>query len=392
MAGAAHTATFATLGSFNGSNGANPTDTLYADTAGNLFGTTYAGGRSDKGTVFEMPKGGAITTFANVGRPSGPLVADAAGNLYGIGDDRTGPYIGTAFKLSPAGAVTTIATFTGPNGGSPSSLSIDAAGNLYGTSYGDIAQIPQRTVFKIDKASGAMTMLAVFNGTNGSGATGGVVRDGTGNLYGTTRGGIGAAQPGTVFKIAADGTLTTLATFTASQGAGPKGLITDAAGDFYGTITAGGANLLGAVFKVTRSGVLTTLASFSGANGQTPQSKLLIDAAGNLFGTTYGGGAFKAGTFFELPKGGVLTTLRSFKDTDGQHPIGALIADASGTLYGTTYTGGQFGKGTVFDISDTGFVVFGTGAVPEPATWALMIAGFGIVGTAARRRRTALAA
>jgi hypothetical protein len=33
----------------------------------------------------------------------------------------------------------------------------------------------------------------------------------------------------------------------------------------------------------------------------------------------------------------------------------------------------------------------GGGAVPEPATWAMLLAGFGLVGVSARRRR-ALAA
>ena len=45
--------------------------------------------------------------------------------------------------------------------------------------------------------------------------------------------------------------------------------------------------------------------------------------------------------------------------------------------------------------SDSGVFLAGgapVGGVPEPASWALMVAGFGIVGTAARRRRRVLAA
>ena len=33
-----------------------------------------------------------------------------------------------------------------------------------------------------------------------------------------------------------------------------------------------------------------------------------------------------------------------------------------------------------------------SGAVPEPASWAMLIAGFGLVGVAARRRKIAVAA
>lgn len=40
----------------------------------------------------------------------------------------------------------------------------------------------------------------------------------------------------------------------------------------------------------------------------------------------------------------------------------------------------------------TSFTTTAPGAVPEPAAWALMIAGFGLVGVAARRRRIAIAA
>lgn len=391
--GFAHAATFSTLGSFDSANGANPTNGLYADATGTLFGTTYAGGPSNRGTFFKITPGGSITTVTaagatGYGRFSGTPVADTTGNLFGIADDRTGGDYGKIVKLTPGGVLSTVATFTGPNGGSPSGLSIDTLGNLYGTSYGDIAQITQGTVFKIAKASGVLSTLATFDGYNGHGAQGGVVADGAGNLFGTTTGSYGTQRNyGTIFKIATDGTLVTLATFDVSQGSSPNGLIADVAGNLYGTTTAGGASLKGTIFKFSKTGGLTVLASFSGNDGATPEGKLLIDAAGNLFGTTYAGGAFNAGTIFELPKGGTLTTLKSFKDADGQHPIGELIADASGILYGTTFVGGARGQGTVFDIANSGFVTFGTGAVPEPATWALMIVGFGIVGSAARQRR-----
>ncbi|WP_418895818.1 PEPxxWA-CTERM sorting domain-containing protein [Sandaracinobacteroides sayramensis] len=87
----------------------------------------------------------------------------------------------------------------------------------------------------------------------------------------------------------------------------------------------------------------------------------------------------------------------------GGTPFAGLIADAEGNLYGTTT--GQLGDdwssaGAIFKLSDVGFVLPSTpgepgepgnpGAVPEPATWAMMIAGFGLVGSVARRRRETL--
>ncbi len=48
---------------------------------------------------------------------------------------------------------------------------------------------------------------------------------------------------------------------------------------------------------------------------------------------------------------------------------------------------------TYHQFSDTSFTLdVGVPGVPEPATWALMIGGFGMVGAAARRRRTVVAA
>ena len=94
---------------------------------------------------------------------------------------------------------------------------------------------------------------------------------------------------------------------------------------------------------------------------------------------------------FKLSTSGTLTTLASFNGANGAYSYAGLIADAAGNLYGTTSEGGNSGYGTVFKLSDTGFVV-SVGGVPEPASWAMMIAGFGLVGAAARRRRQTVTA
>ena len=65
------------------------------------------------------------------------------------------------------------------------------------------------------------------------------------------------------------------------------------------------------------------------------------------------------------------------------------------TAVGTAYTGTS---GTFADIPDNGLTRYGAGsfmasAVPEPATWAMMICGFGMVGgsmRSARRRKQKL--
>jgi uncharacterized repeat protein (TIGR03803 family) len=146
------------------------------------------------------------------------------------------------------------------------------------------------------------------------------------------------------------------------------------------------------VFKLSAGGVLTTLASFTGAKGASSYAGLTADAAGSLYGTTFYGGSHDVGTVFKLSAGGALTTLASFDGTNGADSFAGQVADAAGNLYGTTRGGGAPGKGAVFKLSDVGFNEPDVAAVPEPASWAMMIAGFGLAGAAARRRRQAVAA
>jgi uncharacterized repeat protein (TIGR03803 family) len=192
-----------------------------------------------------------------------------------------------------------------------------------------------------------------------------------------------------------------LVSFDGANGRAPNsGLIADLSGTLYGTTANGGANDKGTVFSFTSGGIFTTLASFDGANGESPFGGLLRDASGTLFGTTVQGGVYRNGhpgfgTVFSLTAGGAIVTLASFDGANGAYPFpqGGLFADALGRLYGTTYYGGagcisncvttDGTNGTVFRVDGAGFVV---GGVPEPASWALLIIGFGIVGVAARYR------
>ena len=157
-------------------------------------------------------------------------------------------------------------------------------------------------------------------------------------------------------------------------------MITDAAGDLFGTTSSGGAYGYGTVFELVNNGgayTPVTLLSFNGADGANPGGGLIADAAGDLFGTTGEGGAYNApgqlggeGTVFELVNngGGSYTpvTLLSFDGADGAGPVGGLIADAAGDLFGATAGGGVAGDGTAFEITNSGFVT--KGSTPPPAT------------------------
>ena len=136
-------------------------------------------------------------------------------------------------------------------------------------------------------------------------------------------------------------------------------LLLDPAGNIYGTTFSGG-NGAGVVYKLTPSGSGYTgsvLYSFSGPDGNGPSSGVISDIAGNLYGTTYGGGSNNTGTVYQLmPTGGsgyIESCLYSFRDgNDGGYLYAGLIFDPSGThLYGATTNGGTGGGGTVFELT-----------------------------------------
>lgn len=221
---------------------------------------------------------------------------------------------------------------------------------------------------------GTLTVLHAFTGANGGDGAdpeAGLIRDQTGNLYGTTAlGGIlgsdcsGGGGCGTVFKLAPDGTETVLYPFKGgSDGDEPAAPVTmDANGNLVGTTQYGGAQDAncsggcGTVFKVAPDGT-ETIYTFDYTDGARPAAGVVEDAAGNLYGTTQQGGADLNGVVFELSPSGAQTVLYSFcsqaKCADGGYPSGVII-DKKGVLFGTTAYGGQgrySGYGTVFRLS-----------------------------------------
>ena len=303
-------------------------------------------------TLLYSFKGGADGS-----NPAAGLVRDAAGNLYGttLGGGTSG--YGTAFKLDTTGAETVLHSFSGSSGDGAlpyAGLVRDAAGNLYGTTYGG-GRYDMGAAFKLD-TTGAETTLHSFGfRSDGRIPLGGLIRDAAGNLYGTASEG-GASGQGTVFKLDRTGAETVLHIFTGSSGDGavPGGdLVRDAAGNLYGTTYAGGASDMGTVFRLETTGTETVLYSFRGKplDGAHPRAGLVRDAAGNLYGTTLEGGASDKGTVFKLDTTGAETVLHSFTGVpDGRNPYGGLVRDAAGYLYGTTYKGGASDHGTVFRL------------------------------------------
>jgi uncharacterized repeat protein (TIGR03803 family) len=277
---------------------------------------------------------------------------------------------------------------TADGNGPRAGVTLDAAGNLYGTTYQGGAH-NRGIVFELSPSGGAWNEAVLWHfglGADGAYPTAGLVRDSTGVLWGLTSAGgavVSAACPpgcGTFFGLAnVAGTWLELPLFSfPGGGAGywpinQGSLVTDASGRFYGTAERGGAHGLGAVYQLAVGGgatVETVLYSFNAsaahADGTTPEGAMVIGANGVLYGTTSHGGITAAcnhtgcGTVFALSPpvppstAWTETLLWQFSGADGSLPVGGLIVDAAGNLYGTTQTGGSHNAGTVFELSPMG--------------------------------------
>jgi large repetitive protein len=370
---------FNTLASFGGINGALPIAGAILDAQGNLYGTTFSGGSESDGTVFEIAKGSnAITILASFDgsdgqEPTAGLVLDSQGNLYGTTEFGGTSGDGTVFEIvKGSDSITTLSSFIFGNGMDPTAgLVLDSQGDLYGTTanggaYGD------GTAFEIVQGSNAITTLASFNGTNGEFPDGGVVLDAQGNLYGTTEYG-GVNGDGTVFEILkGSGAISPLAAFNNTNGSGPQGGVSlDSQGDLFGTTEAGGANGFGTVFELAMgSSSITTVAAFGGSNGRSPQGGVVLDSQGDLFGATDSGGYNGQGTVFEIVQGtGTITTLTAFNNSNGQSPQAGVILDSQGDLFGTTQEGGANGFGTVFELSPQATVTMKVASSSNPSVY-----------------------
>jgi uncharacterized repeat protein (TIGR03803 family) len=350
--------------------GANPFSGVIRDSAGNLYGTTSAGGTADQGVVFKVDTAGRqsvlynFTGGADGGSPNAGVIRDSAGNLYGTTGFGGTAGMGVAFKVAANGQETVLHSFTGgADGADPSSgLILDSAGNLYGTTASGGIGLGAGVVYELE-TTGQLTVLYSFRGgADGSGPSAGVIRDAAGNLYGTTDGGGigGIAGDGVVFKLDPTGHETVLYSFAGADGGeSNSGVIRDAEGNFYGTTFHSGSANSGIVYKLDTAGQETVLYSFTGgADGGGLPSGVIRDAAGNLYGTTSAGGVSNAGVVYDLDTSGQETVLYSFTGgADGSGPWAGVIRDAAGNLYGTTLYGGTgqgySGIGVVFEVDTT---------------------------------------
>jgi uncharacterized repeat protein (TIGR03803 family) len=263
----------------NGPDGTGPMGRLILDNSLNLFGTTQMGGEKGCkifvgkiltevgcGTVFKVDATGNETIlyrFLNAtdgAFPRAGLTQDASGNLFGTAS--TGGVMnctalfskcGTVFEVDTTGTFSMLYSFqgasTGPDGGNPlSSLLLDAAGNLIGTTSVGGTGAPCSvgfacgTIFQVTPAGKEALLHSFVPGDGAAMPTAGLVQDAAGNFYGLSS--------GNVFKLDSTGKESVLFTFTGNDNLASGELVQDAAGNLYG-MTPSGTSGFGTVFKLT---------------------------------------------------------------------------------------------------------------------------------------------
>ena len=257
----------------------------------------------------------------------------------------------------------------GADGATPTSgVTIDAAGNFYGTTSAGGSH-GLGVVYKLlHRSSGwILTPLYSFQGVpDGSNPAARVVFGPDGALYGTTSSGGTGGGNGTVFRLTPPATFCAvvfcswservLYSFTGfpSDGINPQAeVVFDRSGNLYGTTVAGGTNQGGIAYEITAAGLESTVHNFSGdLEGAMPYAPLTLDADGHLYGTASEQPRF--GLVYELARlgtGWIGIGLFNFYSEDvGSTPLGGLIFDPQGNLYGTASDGGPNGGGVIFEL------------------------------------------
>ena len=391
--------TFTVLHNFSGGgDGAAPYAGLTIDAAGNLYGTTSAGGNG-YGEVFKLsPTHGSwpltplyrFTGGSDGATPVARIVFGPNGSLYGTtnagggsGTCTSPAGCGTVFNLQPTPTrpptpltpwiETVLYRFQGGTDGAYpgyGDLVFDSSGAMYNTaSQGGTFSCPNHlgcgAVYKLTPSGRNWTQSVIYNFTGGSDGAfplDGMVFDQAGNLDLTAWEG-GIDNGGTVVQLTPSGsgwTETTIHQFTAaSDGSGPyAGVILDSSGNLYGAASSSGPDSGGTVFELTPPGgswTYSVLQNFTGSGAAGPLRNLVMDAAGNLYGTTAIAGAYSYGAVFKLTHSGNSWTYTSLHDftggSDGANPYCNLVFDSSGNIYGTASAGGADGHGVVFEIT-----------------------------------------
>ena len=383
------------FGFYSGLGGACPNGKVLLVTPANgspgyIYGTTYYGGTTDNGIVYQLTKGAdgtyseqviySFTGGSDGGNPTAGLKMDANGALYGTASTSNGQPIGVVFQLVPpkiAGetwSYNVIHAFGAPGDGAnpQSDLIVGTKGALWGTTvaggtgFGTVYQLAPPVVGGV---WGETVIYTFTGGADGAQPYAGLAADLNNNIFGATYT-AGTSNAGTVFKLSPpvkgrpSWTETTLYTFKGTtDGLNPLGGVTLNGTGIIGTTYLGGNSGEGVIYQLTPPAVVgdpyveTVLVSFDGANGANPSDAIEPDLKGNFYGSTGGAQAGTAGTVFKLTPGKAantynLSTLYTFSGgADGQAALPSISQSLMGAVYGSTFYGGAGGAGSVFRIN-----------------------------------------
>jgi uncharacterized repeat protein (TIGR03803 family) len=313
-----------------GADGGEPYKGVTIDRQGNLYGTAVTGGsggcEGGCGVVYKLTQSNGtwnqtiIYAFTGGDDGSGPgarVTVDRSGNVYGM-TPTGGPYgAGTIYKLQPnAGSYTfqVIHTFTGGNDGSSGSagrMLLDH-GRLYGAAttggtYGNgvVFQLTPTTVGEWD----FRTLYSFHGQPDGSFPYGALLRASSGKIYGTTyyggRNGIGSVYELSPRSVGEWNERIIYSFQTGSDGNSPiSNLVSDTAGNFYGTTSEGGLGT-GTIFKLAPAGggrwTESVVHSFAGPpDGGFSYNGMVVDPFGNFYGATVHGGTADDGSVYQF--------------------------------------------------------------------------------------------
>jgi uncharacterized repeat protein (TIGR03803 family) len=261
-----------------------------------------------------------------------------------------------------AQTVTVLAQFDGTNGSLPYGPLIQATdGNFYGAAHS--ATFPYDDIFRVTPSgeiSPVYNFCSLRDCADGEYTTAPILGS-DGNLYGVSSGGSDYAWSGALYRLTLDGQLTILYTFCPSANCVqleiPNGIIQGIDGNFYGTTSEGGANQAGTIFEVSSTGKFKVLHSFCAgdcAEGDGPLALPMQGSDGNFYGTAQ---SLEGGVVYKLTPSGTYKAIHRFciPCFGGGNPVfSGLVQDAKGNLFGTTiYAANLDNTGTVFEITPT---------------------------------------
>lgn len=339
--------------------GYNPYAGVIQASDGQLYGTTQEGGDSPCtcGVVFRFGPEGYQPLVSFVDKvgifPTTSLIQAQNGLLYGTTGQGGGLSHGSAYRLALDGSgLRSMHAFTAQEGAPNARLMEAPDGHFYGTTFlsGGIGN-----AFRM-AADGAVEIIHTFTDDEGHFSRGGFTLASDNKMYAVTVGGTGGAGLGAVIRMSLDGSVEVLHRFTGADGASPaSGLVVGPDGALYGTTLAGGDRNEGTVFRMALDGSFARLHSFVGKHeGKSPRGAL-ARVGEYLYGTTSEGGsktAGTAGTTFRVSPTGEFLVIHKFGAAtgDGRSPWGDLTATQQGRLVGTTTSGGVTFGGTLFGI------------------------------------------